>query len=58
LPTAFSDVDIIPLNKTQYQLTYEKWNFTANEKRKVMSKLKDTDFHCINKNALEVIVNG
>lgn len=58
LPTAFSDVDIMPLSETEYQLTYEKWNYVAHEKRKVMSKLKDTDFHCINKNSLEIIVNG
>jgi len=58
LPSAFSDVDIINVSDTEYQMTFEKWNHTANEKRKVTSKLKDTDFHCINKNSLEDIVNG
>lgn len=56
LPSAFSDVNVKQLDETQFQLTYEKWN--SKGKKTVLSKIKGTDFHCINKNSLEEIVNG
>jgi hypothetical protein len=56
LPSAFSDVEVEQLDETKFQLMYEKW--TGKEKKTVISKIKGTDFHCINKFALDKIVNA
>ena len=56
LPTCYDDVDVSEVSDNKFQL-----NFTRNvnnQDKPVRTTLKDSDLHCINKFALEKMVNG
>jgi len=56
LPTCYDDIDVINVSENTFQLNFTK---KINNQDKVFrSTLNDCDLHCINKFALEKMVNG
>jgi len=56
LPTAVTDIDVIQLSETEFELRYSKW--ARNKQREMRSIIKDHDFHCLNKQAMEKLIDG
>jgi len=56
MPSAYDDVDLEQLDDTKFQISYLK--HIKDKKKPYKSIVKDTDFHFINKFALDKVVNG
>lgn len=56
LPTAVTDIDATQIDYDEFELTYEKWY--RNKKRPMRVKVKGHDFHCLNKKAIEALIDG
>jgi hypothetical protein len=56
MPSAYDDVDLEQLDDTKFQIAYLK--YIKDTKKPYKSIVKDTDFHFINKFALDKVVNA
>jgi len=56
LPTATTDINVTQINDTEFELRYEKWS--RNKQRKMQSVIKGQDFHCLNKVAMERLIDA
>jgi len=55
LPTALNDIYATQLSDTEFEITYEKW---SRNKMRLMRSIVTTDFHCLNKFAMEDMINA
>jgi len=56
LPTTVTDIKVTKTDDTTFELTYEK--VSRNKKRLMKVDFKDHDFHCLNKQAMEDIIDA
>lgn len=56
LPTAVTDIQVAQIDDTTFELWYEK--FSRNKTKLMKTILKDQDFHCLNKIAMEKMIDG
>lgn len=56
LPTAVTDVDVTQKSETEFELTYNK--YYRNKVRPMRTIINGQDFHCLNKIAMEKMIEG
>lgn len=56
MPCAYDDVDLEQLDETKFRISYTKYSNGSEKPYK--SIVKDTDFHFINKFALDKVIHA
>lgn len=56
LPTAVTDIDVTQITETEFELKYNK--HYRNKVRPMSTIIKDHDFHCLNKKAMEMMIEN
>jgi len=56
LPTAVTDIDVKQLSETEFELHFTKWS--RNKQKEMKSVINGHDFHCLNKIAMEKMIDA